>query len=138
MMNIGKCMLVLIILLHSCDEEEKKTWKSLEVKASAYNSVRSQTDGEPSVAAWGDTLKPGMKVIAVSRDLISLGLKHNTEVKIEGLPDIYLVKDKMNSRYRNRIDVYMGIDIQRAKEWGQKKLTIQYVVPNDSSTLKAK
>jgi 3D (Asp-Asp-Asp) domain-containing protein len=67
--------------------------------------------------------------------LIAIGLKHNTEVIIEGYPDVYLVKDKMNSRYRNRIDVYMGLDIKRAKEWGQKKLNIRFEVPLDSTEI---
>lgn len=137
-MGIVKYILVFSILFYGCKTEEKKIWKSLDVKATAYNSVPSQTDSQPNIAAWGDTLKPGMKVIAVSRDLISLGLKHNTEVKLEGLPGIYLVKDKMNSRYRKRIDLYMGVDIDSAKEWGQKKLTIQYVVENDTVNLNVK
>lgn len=131
-MGIVKFILVFSILFYGCKTEEKKIWKSLDVKATAYNSVPSQTDSQPNIAAWGDTLKPGMKVIAVSRDLISMGLKHNTEVKLNGLPGIYLVKDKMNSRYRKRIDLYMGVDIDSAKAWGQKKLTIQYVVKNDT------
>jgi hypothetical protein len=40
--------------------------------------------------AWGDTLEPGMKAIAVSRDLIRLGLVHNTYVTIEALPGRYI------------------------------------------------
>lgn len=134
-MTSVKYILVFVILFQACKTEEKKNWKTLSVKSSAYNSVPSQTDNQPSVAAWGDTLKPGMKVIAVSRDLIAIGLKHNTEVIIEGYPDVYLVKDKMNSRYRNRIDVYMGLDIKRAKEWGQKKLNIRFEVPLDSTEI---
>lgn len=134
-MGIEKYILIFAILIQACKTEEKKHWKSIEVKATAYNSVLSQTDSQPNIAAWGDTLKPGMKVIAVSRDLISIGLKHNTEVKLEGLPGIYFVKDKMNSRYRKRIDLYMGVDIDSAKAWGQKKLTLQYVVENDSINL---
>ncbi len=115
------------IFLFSCGAvDDGYEWKSIPVKASAYNSVRGQTDGRPNLAAWGDTLVPGMKCIAVSRDLIPLGLKHNTQVKIEGLEGIYLVKDKMNRRYRNKIDIFMGKNIDSAKAWGNKKLTIQY------------
>lgn len=108
--------------------EDKYEWKSLSVKVSAYNSVSWQTDGKPNLAAWGDTLKPGMKCIAVSRDLIGLGLDHNTQVKIEGFDGIYLVKDKMNSRYTNKIDIFMGKDVEKAREWGNQELTIQYRV----------
>ncbi|MFQ5519590.1 MAG: 3D domain-containing protein [Mariprofundus sp.] len=99
---------------------------SLKVTATAYNSVRSQTSGNPSIAAWGDRLKPGMKVIAVSRDLIRMGLKHNTRVKIDGLPGTYLVKDKMNKRWRRKIDIYMGRDVKAARRWGKRKVTIRW------------
>ncbi|MBM1107103.1 3D domain-containing protein [Aurantibacter crassamenti] len=122
-------LIVLILFsLLSCNNTESYSWKPLEVKTSAYNSVAAQTDHEPNIAAWGDTLKPGMKCIAVSRDLIALGLKHNTKVKIAGLSGIYLVKDKMNARYNNRVDIYMGTDVKRAKKWGQKKLKIKYAI----------
>jgi len=120
------------ILLFSCknQNEEKKEliWKSVEVNASAYNSVSYQTSNQPNIAAWGDTLKPGMKCIAVSRDLLTIGINHNTKVKINGLDGIYLVKDKMNKRWKNKIDIYMGENIKEAKEWGTKKVTMQYAL----------
>lgn len=94
---------------------------------SAYNSVPSQTDSlHPAIAAWGDTLKPGMKAVAVSRDLLKLGLTHNTPVKIKGLQGTYLVKDKMHSRYKNKMDLYMGTNIKKAKHFGNQKRTIWY------------
>ena len=45
----------------------------LEVTVTAYNSVPEQTNEQPTIAAWGDQLAPGMKVIAVSRDLLEMG-----------------------------------------------------------------
>lgn len=114
---------------------EEYTWNTIEVTASAYNSVASQTDYHPALAAWGDTLKPGMKCIAVSRDLIDKGLDYNTQVKIEGFEGIYLVKDKMHYRWRNRIDIYMGTDVKRARQWGRKKLSIQYALKKDTSAI---
>lgn len=121
------------ILLLSCTEKEDPyIWKSVEVTATAYNSVPSQTQGNPIIAAWGDSLKPEVPSIAVSRNLISLGLTHNTPVKIEGFDSIFLVKDKMHRRWRNRIDIYMGKDIKKAKTWGRKKLIIQYGVLRDN------
>ncbi|WP_232622990.1 3D domain-containing protein [Pareuzebyella sediminis] len=126
-------VLVLPFLLVCCGGADKDyIWKNREVTVSAYNSLASQTVGNPSVAAWGDTLVNGMRVVAVSRDLIGLGLGYGTQVKIEGLKGIYQVKDKMHSRYRNRIDVFMGKDLERAKNWGQKKLTIAYRVKRDT------
>jgi len=100
--------------------------QSLEVTASAYNSVASQTEGDPTLAAWGDELKPGMKAIAVSPDLVKLGLTHKTKVKIEGLSGRYEVLDRTNSRFTKRIDIYMGTDVEAAREWGIKKVTIRW------------
>ncbi len=119
---------ILVIFMTSCKEEKEDdyVWKEKEVKVTAYNSLRYQTSSHPFITAWGDSLKPGMKYVAVSRDLIRLGLKHNTPVKIEGLDSVYLVKDKMNKRKRNQIDIYMGLDVKKAKKWGVKHLKITY------------
>ena len=99
---------------------------SLEVSASAYNSVVSQTNEQPNLAAWGDVLKPGMKAIAVSPDLIDLGLDHGTVVTIEGLRGRYTVLDRTGRGHTNRIDIYMGTDVEAAREWGVKTLTITW------------
>ncbi len=87
-----------------------------------------QTSNQPNIAAWGDTLKPGMQCIAVSRDLLTIGINHNTKVKINGIDGIYLVKDKMNKRWKNKIDIYMGENIKEARAWGTKKVTMQYAL----------
>jgi len=123
-------LLIVLSSLIACKNkiEDPYTWKAIKVTATAYNSTKAQTDGSPQITAWGDSLKPGMPYIAVSRDLLRLGLKHNTPVKIEGLNGIYLVKDKMHYRWRKKIDIYMGKDIKAAREWGRKKLEIQYGV----------
>ena len=83
------------------------------------------------LTAFGDSLKPGLKYIAVSRDLLNLGLTHNTPVAIEGLEGLYLVKDKMHARKRKQIDIYMGLNIKAAKEWGRKKVNIAYGIKNE-------
>ncbi len=97
-----------------------------EVIATAYNSVPEQTDDTPNIAAWGDRLEPGMKALAVSRDLIPLGLTRHTRVSIEGIEGEFLVLDKMNKRWKNRIDIYMGKNINAARQWGVKKVRIQW------------
>lgn len=105
----------------------------MEVTATAYNAVASQTNEMPDIAAWGDTLRPGMKCIAVSRDLLKKGLRYNTPVRIEGIEGIFFVKDKMHSRWENRIDIFMGLDVKKAREWGRKKVVIEYGIPFDES-----
>ena len=101
--------------------------KSYKVTATAYNSLHGQTDGNPSIAAWGDRLKPGMKAIAISRDFLGRGFKRGTKVKISGLPGEYVVLDKMNKRWRNKIDIYMGKDVRAARNWGRRHVTITVV-----------
>jgi len=99
--------------------------KRLDVIATAYTSHVNQTDSTPNIAAWGDRLKPGMKVIAVSRDLLNVyGLKHKQKVRIKGLKGEYLVLDKMNKRWRKKIDIYMGMDKKKAFRWGKRKVEI--------------
>ena len=110
------------------DELSNYEWKSLEVTATAYNSLSYQTNDIPFITAFGDSLKPGVRYIAVSRDLLKLGLTHNTLVQVEGLEGTYLVKDKMHYRWRNKIDIYMGTDVKLAKEWGRRKVNISYRV----------
>ncbi len=127
--------LFLMILTISCSEEPKEDseyiWDSVVVTASAYNSTVRQTSGNPNITAFGDSLKPGMKYIAVSRDLLRKGLKHNTPVVIEGFEGIYLVKDKMHHKWRNHIDIYMGEDIEAARAWGRRKVCIDFRLPKE-------
>jgi 3D (Asp-Asp-Asp) domain-containing protein len=100
--------------------------QTIVVTATAYNSVVEQTDDDPNVTAWGDLLEPGMRVIAVSRDLIPLGLDHKAPVSIDGLPGEYRVLDKMNKRWEKRIDIYMGADIEAARQWGAREVRIRW------------
>ena len=108
-------------------------WNSITVTASAYNSLQRQTEGNPKITAWGDTLKPGLRSIAVSRDLIKKGLTYRTPVKIEGFEGVYIVNDKMHPRWRNKIDIYMGIDKEKAVNWGRRKVQIHYPAEADEA-----
>lgn len=127
-------LIILLIISVGCknekdDFENQYIWGSRTVTATAYNSLEYQTNSNPHITAFGDSLIPGLKYIAVSRDLLRLGLKHNIPVKIEGLDGVYLVKDKMHSRWKNRIDIYMGVDVSAAKQWGRRKVCIDYGIP---------
>ncbi len=123
--------ILLLVIAFGCEKSSPKAhktyeWKTAIVTASAYNSVKSQTDSNPHIAAWGDSLKPGMKYIAVSNDLLRKGLKQNTPVRIEGFKGLYLVKDRMHPKWKNKIDIYMGTDVKSARNWGRRKVTIDY------------
>jgi LysM repeat protein len=99
----------------------------LRVVATAYTSHRGQTDRTPFLAAWNNRIRPGMKIIAVSPDLIrKYGITNGTRVKISGLRGVYTVRDKMNPRLRNHIDIYMGIDRRRALRWGRRRVMLYW------------
>ena len=101
--------------------------RKLRVTATAYSSHRRQTDKTPFLAAWNNRLRPGMKSIAVSRDMLTkYGMKNGTKVRIAGLPGIYRVRDKMNKRYRKRIDIYMGVNRRKALHWGRRSVVIYW------------
>ncbi|MFO8234136.1 MAG: hypothetical protein R6U04_01845 [Bacteroidales bacterium] len=135
---IGSILLLLMmlsLLVYTCSKretEKRHEYKELEVEATAYNSTWNQTLGHPAEAAWGDTLKPGMKAIAVSRDLIDSGLTYGTKVQIEELPGDYIVLDKMNVRWNNKIDIYMGESTNKALEWGNQEVKIRWKTDNRS------
>ncbi|MBT0961025.1 3D domain-containing protein [Denitromonas iodatirespirans] len=115
-------LLLLPLLLTACGDERQ----SMTVTATAYTSSPGETDDTPDLAAWGDTLAPGMKVIAVSRDLLELGLVQGAEVTIEGLDGEYVVLDKMHPRWTQKIDIYMGDNVKKARAWGRREVTIRW------------
>ena len=103
------------------------------VKASAYNSRRGQTDSTPSIGAWGDRLVPGMKAIAVSKDLLDLGLRRGQRVTIAGLPGEFVVLDRMPSRWQQKIDIYMGHDVRAALQWGVRQVEISWIPEEETA-----
>ncbi|WP_410529705.1 3D domain-containing protein [Winogradskyella sp. J14-2] len=129
--------MILFLSLHNCKTHKKEDCfsKSFVVTATAYNSLAYQTNSNPSITAFGDSLKPSLRYIAVSRDLLDSGLVHNTKVKIEGFDSLFTVKDKMNRRWRKRIDIYMGNDVRKAKKWGKKKVNIAYCIKGNDTLL---
>lgn len=97
------------------------------VIATAYTSHIGQTDDTPFMAAWNNRIAPGMKIIAVSNDLIwKYGLTNGKRVKISGLEGTYIVRDKMNKRLKNHIDIYMGTNRKKALEWGRRSVYIYW------------
>jgi len=101
--------------------------KKLRVTATAYSSHKNQTDDTPFLAAWNNRLRPGMRIIAVSRDMLTkYGMRNGTKVRIGGIPGYYTVRDKMHKRYKKRIDIYMGLDRRRALRWGRRSVVLHW------------
>jgi 3D (Asp-Asp-Asp) domain-containing protein len=99
------------------------------VTATAYNSLPSQGVGRGTHGAWGDRLQPGTRMIAVSHDLVALGLVRGMKVEIEGLDGHYIVMDRLPKRWSRRIDIYMGKDVRAAREWGKRQVQIRWTAP---------
>lgn len=119
-------LLALLVVCAACAATPPKR---LLVSATAYNSLPEQTQGDPNEGAWGDVLVPGTHAIAVSRDLLELGLVRGTRVRIEGLPGEYRVLDKMAKRWKRKIDIYMGVDRKAALAWGIQEVAISWTPP---------
>lgn len=104
--------------------------KNLRVTATAYNSLPKQGQGNPAVGAWGDRLSSGVNAVAVSEDLVLLGLTRGTRIKIEGLPHEYVVLDRMPARWKKCIDIYMGNDVKAARAWGKREVDVYWAAPD--------
>ena len=130
MIAAAVALILILILVLFADRLSKappgEARNQIEVKATAYTSRPSETSGDPYLGAWNNRLTPGEKSIAVSRDLLKLGLTNGAKVEIEGLPGVYTVRDKMNKRWQRRIDIYMGNDLQRAREWGRQEVVLRW------------
>lgn len=136
-------LFILFNLFYTCDNKTDKDfdesyydWHDLNVTATAYNSFKNQTNSNPNITAFGDSIYPGLPYIAVSRDLYRKGLRRDTPIKIEGFDSIYWVKDRMHNRWQNRIDIYMGEDLKAAREWGRRRVKISYGIAKPTNTKK--
>ena len=96
------------------------------VTATVYNAVEEQTnsDFEHTASMFKLDLKNPFKhkIIAVSRDLLKDFPMHS-RVKITGTryDGIYTVEDKMNKRYKKRIDILIDECMQIGK-WENVKI----------------
>jgi 3D (Asp-Asp-Asp) domain-containing protein len=94
------------------------------VTATAYTSHQNQTDSTPFEPACGGDLRDGRRAIAVSTDLFRHGLKCGVKVRING--NEYVVRDRMNNRFSNRIDLYAGLDSHAARQFGKRAVEIEW------------
>ena len=110
-MNLLKFLIVGFIFFSS--EREVPT----NVHATVYNAVPEQTNSDPGHTAFmfeldlNDPYKH--RIIAVSRDLL-IKYHAGTKVMVSGTSydGVFVVNDKMNKRYTNRIDLLINLDMQ--------------------------
>lgn len=122
LLALGACLL----LPASGVRAELPRVRSVVVDATAYNSVPEQTEGDPWLSASGHRLEPGMRAIAVSPDLIPMGLVYGRKVRIDGIRGEWIVRDRMHERWKRRIDVYMGEDLEAAQRFGRRRVRIHW------------
>lgn len=106
----------------------KHRLNSLRVKAMAYTACavgRKKSKRAPR-GAWGDPLTEDANAVAVSPDLLEMGLDRGDLITIEGLPGQYKVMDVMHSRHDKSIDIFYGDDQCGALQWGKRTLTITW------------
>jgi len=104
---------------------------TLLVTVTIYHADPKQTDNTPFITASNqviDSINPaGHRWIAVSRDLEPLGFTFGACVLIEGIgSDIdgeWQVQDRMNKRWKKRIDLLVNKNMKYGK-WNKIKLTL--------------
>ncbi len=101
------------------------------VTATIYHAVPEQTDNTPFITASNSIINAdnpqGHRWIAVSRDLEKLGYTFGVKVCVDGAGDldgIWTVQDRMNKRFKNRIDFLVNKELKGGK-WNKVKLSIE-------------
>ena len=92
------------------------------VTATAYSSTPDQTDSTPFTTAWQTPVRDG--IIAANF------LPKGSMVRIPDLygDKIFIVEDRMNPRYQNRIDIWMKTR-EEAIAFGIKRIKIEVLAP---------
>jgi hypothetical protein len=98
-----------------------KKQKPLIVTVTTYSVNEAETDSTPTITASGfevsKTNPKKHRVIAVSRDL-KKKLRFGDKVRVTGigkLSGVYVVRDLMNSRWKNKIDILINPDDKHTK-----------------------
>ena len=100
------------------------------VTATIYHAVEGQTDSTPNLTATMfeiDLSNPRKhNIIAVSRDLESMGFKMNQKVLIQGAGDLsgeWIIRDRMNKRFTKRIDFLVNTT-RKGGKWENVKISL--------------
>ena len=117
---LGMNLLALISL--SCNGQ-------IMVTATIYNAVPEQTDSDPLITASLKEIDPNnpQRWIAVSRDLEELGITLGSVVCIDNAGKMngeWAVEDRMNKRWRRRID-FLVHDSIRLGKWTNVKIRLK-------------
>jgi len=99
-------------------QEDPVKIRTIPVKVTAYNPVRSQTDSSPHITASNKLVRLGM--VALSRDLErEFGLMFGDTIYLDGIGS-FVFEDRMHRRKRRQVDILMFNPIE-ARKFGVKK-----------------
>jgi 3D (Asp-Asp-Asp) domain-containing protein len=121
-------------------ERKHKSFPSLTVRSTAYNSIPNQTDSSPFHTSTGVRTRYG--IIALSRDLLKR-IPYGSRVRLQDngswksgrgygkynqmLKDtVFVVEDTMHPRKSGTVDVWLPAR-DRAMQWGVRSLNMQIV-----------
>lgn len=110
------------IINYQLPTNEIKVIRTKSVTITAYNAVPEQTDNTPCITADGTDICKNKNIKIVAANWLPFG----TKVRIpEYFGDtIFEVRDRMNPRYRDRLDILME-SIPEAKQFGRRQLTVE-------------
>ena len=127
-MNVSVILsFILFILPMEINMMEKKIQMEIKgiepdiVTVTTYSPTVEQTDSTPLITASGFKINPinpkKQRIVAVSRDL-KRKYKFGKKIRITGIGKLsgtYTVRDVMNKRYRNRVDILIGTKDKQTK-----------------------
>jgi 3D (Asp-Asp-Asp) domain-containing protein len=112
-------LFIIPLEINMMEREIKMEIKGIEpdiVMVTTYSPTVAQTDSTPLITASGFKINPNnpkrQRIVAVSRDL-KKKYKFGKKIRITGIGKLsgtYTVRDVMNKRYRNRVDILIGED----------------------------
>ncbi|HME68582.1 MAG TPA: hypothetical protein VKM54_01785 [Myxococcota bacterium] len=90
------------------------------------SGTHGEAVGDGTLTAFGQRLHTGMRIVAASRDLEAQGRHEGVRITIDGLEGEGEVGDRLNERWRERIDLFMGSDVDAALAWGKRRVRIRW------------
>jgi 3D (Asp-Asp-Asp) domain-containing protein len=126
---MARTIKILVILVLAMNLISLSCNGQIMVTATVYNAVPDQTDSDPLITASLKQIDPNnpQRWIAVSRDLEELGITLGSKVCIDNAGEMngeWVVEDRMNRRWRRRID-FLVHDSIRLGKWTNVKIRIK-------------
>ena len=129
MLRFIRIIVILVLIMNVLALISLSCHGQIFVTATVYNAVPSQTDSDPLVTASNKKINPDnpQRWIAISRDLESIGVNLGDTICVENAGTMnghWVVEDRMNKRWRKRIDFLVHDSIKLGK-WNNVKLLIK-------------